>query len=166
MHTCLSQLVVLVLGPGSRLPDASALVAAFEALSSHQLRTSAASNTQPMALVAANGTQQGQPLQQRHGGPQAATLPPVIMHCTPREAFFADSEAVPLLQAVGRVCAELLCPYPPGVPLLFPGEYVTMEAAALLRATLAAGGAVTGAHDGTLATISVLRLHKYKECLF
>ncbi|MFC7575977.1 aminotransferase class V-fold PLP-dependent enzyme [Klenkia terrae] len=40
----------------------------------------------------------------------------------PREAFFADREAVPLADAVGRVCAELVAPYPPGIPVLAPGR--------------------------------------------
>jgi hypothetical protein len=64
--------------------------------------------------------------------------------------------SVPADNAVGRVSSELLCPYPPGVPLLFPGERITAGALAALRATLAAGGAVTGARDGTLATLQVV----------
>ena len=47
----------------------------------------------------------------------------------PREAFFAMPEAVPAADAVGRVCAELVAPYPPGVPVLAPGERVTARAA-------------------------------------
>lgn len=63
---------------------------------------------------------------------------------------------VPASQAVGRVCAELLCPYPPGVPTLFPGEVISVAALGVLRRTLQAGGAVTGAGDPTLDTMLVV----------
>ena len=51
-----------------------------------------------------------------------------------REAFFAPSEAVPLERAAGRVSAVPAGPYPPGVALVTPGERVTEELAAYLRA--------------------------------
>lgn len=41
---------------------------------------------------------------------------------TPREAYFADWEAVPVAQAAGRVCTEILTPYPPGIPACCPGN--------------------------------------------
>ncbi|MFD3859096.1 hypothetical protein [Streptomyces cyaneofuscatus] len=40
----------------------------------------------------------------------------------PRDAFFGDVEQVPAGQAVGRICAEMLTPYPPGIPAVLPGE--------------------------------------------
>jgi lysine decarboxylase len=75
----------------------------------------------------------------------------------PREAFFADLERVGVGDAVGRVCAELVAPYPPGVPVLAPGELVT---GAVLDALLAArddGVRIAYAADPTLATLQVLR---------
>jgi arginine decarboxylase len=51
--------------------------------------------------------------------------PDVVM--TPREAYFAHRRRMPLAEAVGEVSAEQFCPYPPGVPLLAPGELVTQE---------------------------------------
>jgi arginine/lysine/ornithine decarboxylase len=75
---------------------------------------------------------------------------------TPREASRAAAEAVPAAQAVGRVSAELLCTYPPGVPAVFPGERVTAAAVARLRAAAAAGGRVAGAADATLCTLRVV----------
>lgn len=75
---------------------------------------------------------------------------------TPRAAFWAASERVPLSAAAGRVSAELLCPYPPGVPALLPGEVITVVAVEALRATLAGGGVVVGASDGGLATVLVI----------
>jgi arginine decarboxylase len=74
----------------------------------------------------------------------------------PREAFFAAHETVPAEAAAGRVSAELVAPYPPGVPVLAPGELVTAEIVAALRAVLADGGRVAYAADPTLATVQVV----------
>lgn len=63
---------------------------------------------------------------------------------------------MPADAAVGRLSAELLCPYPPGVPVAVPGEALTAETLATLRAVLAAGGKVTGAADETLRMLSVI----------
>jgi lysine decarboxylase len=76
---------------------------------------------------------------------------------TPREAFFADREAVPFDQAAGRTSAEVIAPYPPGVPVLVPGEEVTEDALTRLRQAAAAGLVIRYAADPTLATIQVLR---------
>jgi arginine decarboxylase len=74
----------------------------------------------------------------------------------PREAFFAPNETVAAGAAVGRVSAELIAPYPPGVPVLAPGELVTAEALAALREVLADGGRIAYAADPTLATLQVI----------
>ncbi len=75
----------------------------------------------------------------------------------PREAFFADREAVPLADAVGRVCAELVAPYPPGIPVLAPGEEVTAAALGALRAAAEAGIRIAYAADPALGTLQVVR---------
>mgnify|MGYP001077647603 CR=1 FL=1 len=72
---------------------------------------------------------------------------------SPRQAFFAAKTPLPTDQAIGKICAEILCPYPPGIPVLFPGEPITEGAIAYLQATLIAGGIVTGCNDPTLQTI-------------
>ncbi|KAK9833408.1 hypothetical protein WJX81_002549 [Elliptochloris bilobata] len=78
---------------------------------------------------------------------------------SPRDAFFAEIEQVPADAAVGRLSAELLCPYPPGVPAALPGEVLTADTLAALRGVLAAGGKVTGAADETLRMLSVIVEH-------
>jgi arginine/lysine/ornithine decarboxylase len=78
------------------------------------------------------------------------------MALTPRDAFFSSTEAVPAAAAVGRVSSELLCPYPPGVPVLFPGEAISAAAVQLLQQTVQAGGTVTGAADSSLQTLLVV----------
>jgi len=59
-------------------------------------------------------------------------------------------------RAVGRVCAELIAPYPPGIPVLAPGEVVTAEVLAALRGVRADGGRIAYAADPDLATIHVV----------
>lgn len=76
---------------------------------------------------------------------------------TPRDAFFSPHETVPAAGVVGRVCAEVVAPYPPGVPVLVPGEVVTAEAVAGLQALRAAGTRIAYAADPTLATFQVVR---------
>ncbi len=75
----------------------------------------------------------------------------------PREAYFAAQVAVPLAGAVGRVCAELVAPYPPGIPVLAPGEEVTPAALQALLDARAAGVRIAYAADPTLATLRVVR---------
>ncbi len=75
---------------------------------------------------------------------------------SPREAFFAANRAVPADEAVGRVCAELIAPYPPGVPVLAPGELVTAQAVAALREAAADGGRIAYAADPTLESFRVI----------
>lgn len=74
----------------------------------------------------------------------------------PREAFLGEAEIVPLDRAIGRISCESIAGYPPGIPALLPGERVTAEIVAYLRATAAAGSHLHGASDPTLTTIAVL----------
>jgi arginine decarboxylase len=75
---------------------------------------------------------------------------------SPREAFFADNETVPASVAAGRVSAELIAPYPPGVPVLAPGELITAAAIESLREVRADGGRIAYAADPTLETFQVI----------
>jgi lysine decarboxylase len=104
-------------------------------------------------LVAAIERHRGAP---RHPAPAAAwtVVPETIL--APREAFFAANETLAADLAVGRVSAELIAPYPPGVPVLAPGELITAEAVNALREALAEGGRIAYAADPTLATLQVI----------
>ena len=64
---------------------------------------------------------------------------------------------MPVDAAVGRVSAESIAGYPPGIPALLPGERVTAEVVAYLRALSAAGARLHGAADPTFHTVDVLR---------
>jgi lysine decarboxylase len=74
----------------------------------------------------------------------------------PREAFFAPNETVSAAAAIGRVSAELIAPYPPGVPVLAPGELITAAALAALREVAADGGRIAYAADPSLRTFQVI----------
>lgn len=75
---------------------------------------------------------------------------------TPREAFFAADQAVPLRQASGRVAAEAITPYPPGIPLVMPGERLDDDVIALLSALRDAGNPIS-ASDPTLEVVLAVR---------
>jgi lysine decarboxylase len=75
---------------------------------------------------------------------------------SPRDAFFAQNETVRADAAVGRVSAELIAPYPPGVPVLAPGELITRDAIESLREVRAEGGRIAYAADPTLETFQVV----------
>jgi lysine decarboxylase len=73
----------------------------------------------------------------------------------PRQAFFALAETLPVDRAVGRVCAELVAPYPPGIPVLAPGEQITTDALTALDQARRAGVRIAYAADPTLRTLRV-----------
>jgi arginine decarboxylase len=75
---------------------------------------------------------------------------------TPREAFLGRQEVVPAAQAAGRIAAESLATYPPGIPNVLPGERLTAETLAYIQSTLQQGGSVRGASDRLLHTVRVV----------
>lgn len=75
---------------------------------------------------------------------------------TPRQAFYASTETLPIEQTRDRICGELVCPYPPGIPILMPGEIVTHEALAYLQQVQSLGGKICGCADSSLKTLKVI----------
>ena len=71
---------------------------------------------------------------------------------SPRETFYAPTEVVSLRNGFGRICAEEVTFYPPGIPLLMPGEKISAQTIDFIRRSR---GRVIGANDPTLATIRV-----------
>jgi arginine decarboxylase len=86
--------------------------------------------------------------------PQFFPQPETVI--TPRDAFFSRSQTVSIDQAIGRISAELICPYPPGIPVLLPGERITPAAIEHLQAVLRSGGLITGVTDPTLRCLEVI----------
>jgi lysine decarboxylase len=75
---------------------------------------------------------------------------------SPRAAFLAAPERVAIRQAEGRIAAECLAAYPPGIPNVLPGERLTAANLDTLQRTLEHGGVVRGAADPTLRTVLVV----------
>jgi len=98
----------------------------------------------------------------RHPGPPRETVvaaswsvePEIVL--PPRDAFFAPAATLGVQEAIGRVSAELVAPYPPGVPVLAPGERITAEAVASLLAAAQAGTRIAYAADPTMQTLRVV----------
>ncbi|HEX8752383.1 MAG TPA: aminotransferase class V-fold PLP-dependent enzyme [Solirubrobacterales bacterium] len=76
---------------------------------------------------------------------------------TPREAFLGPQEVVPFEAAAGRIAAEGLAAYPPGIPNVLPGERLTADTLDYIRESVAHGGFVRGSSDRELKTLRVTR---------
>ena len=81
-------------------------------------------------------------------------IPPLAM--LPREAALAEKATIRLSEAAGQVCAEMVMFYPPGIPLLMPGEEIAEETFGVCQKLLAAG-AHPYASDTTLETVRVVK---------
>jgi arginine/lysine/ornithine decarboxylase len=80
-----------------------------------------------------------------------------IISISPREAFFANSEILSFEKTQNRICAEIICPYPPGIPVLMPGELITKSALEYLQEIQKMGGFITGCADSSLQTLKVVK---------
>ncbi len=78
------------------------------------------------------------------------------LEMAPRQAFLGPQEAVAFPDAVGRLAAESLAAYPPGIPNVLPGERLTQETVDYVRAVVEHGGWVRGAVDRSLRTVRVV----------
>ncbi|HEY8466081.1 MAG TPA: DegT/DnrJ/EryC1/StrS family aminotransferase [Solirubrobacterales bacterium] len=92
------------------------------------------------------------------GGGVPFAVPPEWgpLEMTPRDAFLGPSEAVPFAEAEGRIAAESLAAYPPGIPNVLPGERLTAETLEFIERTLEEGGYLRGPSDRTLKTLRVV----------
>jgi lysine decarboxylase len=92
------------------------------------------------------------------GNPDDKLMPPPPwgeLVLTPREAYLGPQEVVPFEQAVGRIAAEGLAAYPPGIPNVLPGERLTEATLEYIRESVAHGGYVRGGSDRELRTLRV-----------
>ena len=79
-----------------------------------------------------------------------------LLAMAPRDAFYAQTETVPLREAVGRTIADMIMVYPPGIPILLPGEIVTADNVEYIEANLDAGLPVQGPDDPTIKNVRVV----------
>ena len=99
-------------------------------------------------------------LEATSGAPDEKLVPPPPwgeMVMTPREAFLGPQEVIPFDAAAGRIAAEGLAAYPPGIPNVLPGERLTAETLDYIRESVAHGGHVRGGSDRALNTLRVAR---------
>lgn len=182
-HGCLAEMadasyVVLALGPGTRREDGEALVAALR-LVAGELEASERNGQERIAQQAMQPayqrgsgeeqTVQESATQDRQQQPQAAARMPRLDGAVgpasrpvsiPEPVIIrrriAATEAVSLREAAGRVCGEWIIPYPPGIPLLYPGELIEGDTVARLERLKAAGARFQGAGDAALDEIQVI----------
>lgn len=83
------------------------------------------------------------------------TIPQPVL--TPREAFWAKPLALPLSQSAGRICAEVVTCYPPGIPVICPGEMITKEIVEYLILMRDLGVHFQGCYDGSMENILVVK---------
>jgi arginine decarboxylase len=94
------------------------------------------------------------------GSPDEKLMPPPPwgeLVLTPREAYLGPQEVVAFDAAAGRIAAEGLAAYPPGIPNVLPGERLTGETLDYIRDSVAHGGYVRGGSDRALRTLRVTR---------
>ena len=84
-----------------------------------------------------------------------AEMPVAVQRMNPREAFFAPIRTVALEKAIGCICGETIAFYPPGIPVLCPGEEITEALVEYIRFYQAKGMRLSGAVDSELKTIRV-----------
>jgi arginine decarboxylase len=83
---------------------------------------------------------------------------PAATMISPRDAFFAATRTLPIDEAINQISAELICPYPPGIPVLLPGEKITAAAIEYLQMVQRSGGLISGCADPELRTIQAIKL--------
>ena len=83
-------------------------------------------------------------------------MPVVPLRLSPKEAYYAEKTSLPLQKSVGRICGELVMCYPPGIPILAPGEEITEQAVEYIVNALNIGCSVIGAHDVAIEHLQIL----------
>lgn len=130
--------LTFIISLGNNSEDIDKLVRAFSSLAMRQTQKAPNLNRMPQ-------------ISDRRG-----TAPTSIASITPREAYFAPTETIAIVRSNDRISAELICPYPPGIPVLMPGEAISQDAIDYLRQVLALGGRITGCSDPSLKTLKVI----------
>lgn len=83
-----------------------------------------------------------------------------LLALSPRDAFYSETEVVPFEDSIGRVIAEFIMVYPPGIPILIPGEIISKENLDYIKENLEVGLPVQGPEDEELKTIRVIKEYR------
>lgn len=82
-------------------------------------------------------------------------IDPVVV-CGPQDAFYAEKESLPIQETKGRICVEFVMCYPPGIPILAPGEEITDEILTYIRYAKKKGCQITGPEDMSIQRLNVM----------
>ena len=82
-------------------------------------------------------------------------IDPVVV-CGPQDAFYAEKESLPIAKSCGRICSEFVMCYPPGIPILAPGEQITEEILTYIRYAKKKGCQITGPEDMSIQYLNVM----------
>lgn len=100
-------------------------------------------------------------IKRRFGRDQAGLMEPVyikpLVCVSPQDAFYAEKESLPLQETSGRVCSEFVMCYPPGIPILAPGERITDEILGYIEYAREKGCSLTGPEDVEIKRLNVLK---------
>lgn len=83
-------------------------------------------------------------------------IPPKVV-MTPQDSFYAEKEPLPLEKAKGRICSEFVMCYPPGIPILAPGEEITDDIINYIVYAKEKGCSLTGPEDEKIEHLNVLK---------
>lgn len=76
---------------------------------------------------------------------------------TPRKAFYADKISIPIDKAAGHICSEFVMCYPPGIPILAPGELITEDIIQYIKYAKEKGCSMTGTEDINIEHLNILK---------
>ena len=76
---------------------------------------------------------------------------------SPQDAFYSEKESLPIRETAGRVCSEFVMCYPPGIPILAPGERITKEILDYIEYAKRKGCSMTGPEDPEILRLNVLK---------
>ena len=90
----------------------------------------------------------------------AEYITPMVV-TTPQKAFYAEKEAMPIRQCAGRICSEFVMCYPPGIPILAPGEIITEDIIDYIQYAQEKGCSMQGPESSDISTLNVLKEGTY-----
>ncbi len=130
--------ILCIITPGDTKEDVDTLVHALKELSTSVHKTKNISNEKAHIL-----------------------LPDIpVLALTPRDAFYSETEVVDFNDSAGRIIAEFIMVYPPGIPIFIPGEIISEDNLTYIKKNLEVGLPVQGPEDPSLKTIRVIKEHR------
>jgi arginine decarboxylase len=131
--------ILCIITPGDTKNDVDTLITALQHLSNQQNQLDKNNNAVKERIL----------------------LPDIpVLALTPRDAFYAETEIVPFKESAGRIIAEFIMVYPPGIPIFIPGEIITEENLNYITKNLEVGLPVQGPEDPSLKSIRVIKEHR------